>query len=167
MTTDTTTQPGRSTDAAQPSAARSTVTSRRSVTTVTRLLTLLCALAATFLVLTVPADAATVADVDVTATAVYESCPETVTILPMTNEEVGGPYTVWARASVWETGRGWVVTDWTKVDGHTSMMFYDVGHEPYAWAYMTYASYTSDGWRYSTEYTQITDALDNGFCPVS
>lgn len=141
--------------------------SRKPFGVTARLLALLATLGCAVAMLATPASAAAVGGVSVGAVAEFESCPQTVGITPFSAENVGSNYTVWARASVYETGRGWVTSAYYRVNGTTTITFYGVNREPYAWAYLAYARYVNGAWRYATEYVRISDALDNGFCPVS
>jgi hypothetical protein len=129
----------------------------KRITVVAALLTLLSAL-----ILGAPAaDAADLGDVSVVATGSYSCSSQTVQILPTTNEPLTGDFTMYAYASVWEDGRGWVTGPWANVDGITTLMFYDVTSQPSDWAQLTYARYYGGAWHYATDWIQLSSDLDN------
>jgi hypothetical protein len=136
-------------------------------TLLVRIATLALGTAGAVALFAAPAEAADLGSLSVVATGTYYCGSQTVEILPMSNEPVEGDYTVWAYASVWEPGRGWVNgQQWTRVDGITNLVFYGVTGEPGRSALLTYARYYDGGWHYAQEWIELSDALDNAapFC---
>jgi hypothetical protein len=130
----------------------------------TTLIAILLGLLSTLILAAPAADAADLGGVSVVATGSYSCSSQTVQILPTTNEPLTGDYTVYAYASVWEDGRGWVTGPWGNVDGITTLMFYDVTSQPSDWAQLTYARYYDGAWHYATDWIQLSNDLDN-FAP--
>lgn len=112
------------------------------------------------------AKATTVAGVDAFATATFECSWNAVVGTAGTLSGLQGSG-VWAMAWVYDyaTGRWANAGAWVPADG--IHQFVVGARNPYMYAYMVYARY-SGGWRYSAEYTPISDGGDvrgGAFCP--
>lgn len=110
----------------------------------------------------------TVGDVQVFSVASYDCGAQVVDVQPISMEEVGSDYTVWAKASVYNYATNQWVTDprWALVDGITGHFFGGMSTF-YGWAYVTYAKQVGGAWNYQSEWAQIEMPLDMGFCSLA
>lgn len=140
-----------------------------SISTVARRIagTVLTLIAAVGIAIGIPtaADAATLGGVQVFSVASYDCGAQEVDVQPVSMEEVGSDYSVWAEASVYNYATNQWVSDqyWSLVDGITTHPFREMTNF-YGSAYVTYAKQINGAWSYQSEWVQIEMPLDMGFC---
>ena len=64
--------------------------------------------------------------VSVVAAAEHSCSSQTVDVLPTSNDQLDGNFSVWARVQVDDFSYGWITDNWSNVHGITTHVFYGI-----------------------------------------